>query len=232
MGAMIAYQSERAGSRERCEWRVDHNERGARRDRSTALLTDREDLANALRQRGAALVRHLHAMRHDLATIRDDGRPQRLTLRPWQAGDTDALAAALVSAYGPEHPDARSGELASAAADLVHTAEDPDNPLIATATRVAVHDNEPVGAAIVVRSDHVRGFTGPWLMNVFRSSKPAARGAGSAMVVAALRSLRDANEERLGLAVTHTNVTARALYERLGFEYTMEGWVVITPTPT
>ena len=70
---------------------------------------------------------------------------------------------------------------------------------------------------------------GPWLINVFRSPAPATRGAGAGMIVAALRSLRESNEERLGLAVTHTNLAARAVYERLGFEYTLEGWVVVTP---
>jgi GNAT superfamily N-acetyltransferase len=197
----------------------------------TALLADREDLAVALQERGGTCVRHLHAMHHHLTTIPDDGLPLGMTLRPWQLGDADSLAAVLVRAYGPEHPDRHSGDLVRAASDLLQTVGDPDNPLIATAAQVAVQDGEPVGAALVVRSDHVRGFTGPWLMNVFRSPTPAAHGAGAAMIVAALRSLREANEERLGLAVTHANLGARALYERLGFEYTLEGWAIVTPMP-
>jgi len=195
----------------------------------TALLADREDLALALEDLGGVRVRHLHAMHHHLDAIPDDKLAGHMRLRPWQLGDAESLSHVLVGAYGPGHPDAGSGDLAAAASSLQRTVDDPDNPLIETATQVAMHDGDAVGAALVVRSDHVRGFTGPWLMNVFRSPAPATRGAGAGMIVAALRSLRESNEERLGLAVTHTNVAARAVYERLGFEYTFEGWVVVTP---
>ena len=194
----------------------------------TALLVDREDLMLALRDRGSTMVRHLHAMRHRLIAMPDSDVPGTFTLRPWRSGDGDALAAAYLDAYGPGHPDARSGGLADAALELTRMAEDPDNPRIAEACAVLDVDGEPVGCALVLRSAYFRGFAGPWLMNVFRSPGPRAKGAGEVLVIAAMHALHEAGEGGLGLAVTHANTGARAVYERLGFEYALQGWVVVT----
>jgi ribosomal protein S18 acetylase RimI-like enzyme len=57
-------------------------------------------------------------------------------------------------------------------------------------------------------------------------------GAGNALLVEALRALNQAAEPSLGLAVTHADAGARALYERLGFEYVLEGRVVALPAPS
>jgi ribosomal protein S18 acetylase RimI-like enzyme len=46
--------------------------------------------------------------------------------------------------------------------------------------------------------------------------------------VRALDVLREDGETTLGLAVTATN-PARRVYERLGFTYELEGWVLVLP---
>jgi GNAT superfamily N-acetyltransferase len=90
-------------------------------------------------------------------------------------------------------------------------------------------DDEPIGAALVLRCDHLPGWRGPWLMNTFRAPEPAVRGIGAAMVIHAIRALRDAGETYFGLAVTDAN-PARRVYERLGFRYRIEGWNVLMPS--
>jgi ribosomal protein S18 acetylase RimI-like enzyme len=56
----------------------------------------------------------------------------------------------------------------------------------------------------------------------------APRGTGATLVTAALAALRDAGETHLGLAVTSAN-PARRTYERLGFDYDFEGWILVLP---
>jgi ribosomal protein S18 acetylase RimI-like enzyme len=65
-------------------------------------------------------------------------------------------------------------------------------------------------------------------MNVFRSPEPPVPGVGRAMLVRSLEVLHEDGESHLGLAVTATN-PARHVYERLGFAYDFEGWIVALP---
>jgi hypothetical protein len=91
-----------------------------------------------------------------------------------------------------------------------------------------VVDGRPVGASLVVRSEHVAAWSGPWLMNVFRDPGTPVRGIGPAMIVQSLRTLAASGESVLGLAVTATN-PARRVYERLGFTQGLEAWIVVLP---
>ena len=191
-----------------------------------AVVVEAADLRDALLASGAHQVRHLHTMRHDLRPPASRPAVPGLTLRGWETADPERLAPALVGAYGADHPDTRDPDLAAAAA-LRDTADDPDNPLL-PATRVAVLDGSPVGAALVVRSEHFSRWSGPWLMNVFRAPIVGAAGAGPAMICWVLEALRHAGEQDLGLAVTSTN-PARRTYEQLGFTYDLEAWVLVLP---
>ena len=177
---------------------------------------------------GARQVRHVHTMRHRLSDVPAPSRPAGIGLRGWQDGDAELLAPALVAAYGAGHPDQRDPDPAGAARSLAAMVDDLDNPLMPEGTRVAESDDGPVGAAVVLRSLHVTGWTGPWLMNVFRHPTAAPSGPGAALVCGALTGLRDAGETHLGLAVTSSN-PARHTYERLGFGYDFEGWVLVLP---
>ena len=194
----------------------------------SAVVVDDVPLRDGLLARGAVQVRHLYAMRHSLRDVPTPRPVPGVTLRSWQSGDAELLAAALVAAYGPEHPDPTAPDNGTAARTLQSTAEDPDNPLIGTATQVAVADGAPIGAALVLRSEHVNGWHGPWLMNTFRAPDPTLPGVGAAMLSTALHALQADGETSLGLAVTVTN-PARRVYERLGFDYRFEGWVLVLP---
>jgi GNAT superfamily N-acetyltransferase len=194
----------------------------------SAVVVSIPDVRDGLLALGAQQVRHVHTMRHNLRDVPKAASNPGLTLRPWQQGDAELLAPVFVAAYGPGHPDPRSPDLGEAAEALVHTVEDPDNPLMKRATQVAVVAGDPVGAAIVVHSDHVTGSRGPWLMNMFRAPDPTLPGLGAAMLTRALETLNADAESHLGLAVTATN-PARRVYERLGFEHGFEGWILVLP---
>jgi len=194
---------------------------------SAVVLSD-QDVRDGLLAEGAQQIRHVHTMRHHLHDVPAARSTSGLTLRTWQAGDADLLARALVAAYGPGHPDARGPDLGEAAASLANMVGDPDNLLMERATQVAVVEGQPVAAAVVVRSDHVTGWHGPWLMNMFRAPDPPLPGIGAAVLTRSLEILAADGEPHLGLAVTDTN-PARRVYERLGFEYDFEGWILVLP---
>ena len=182
---------------------------------------------DALLARGAVQVRHVLTMRREVVPVPSEPAPPGLELREWRDGDAELLAPALIAAYHAEHPDAETPDLGHATASLQGMAEDPDNPRL-RATSVAELDGHVVGAALVLRSEHVTAWKGPWVMNVFRAPDPRVPGVGRAMLVRALGVLRDDGESHVGLAVTATN-PARRVYERLGFAYDFEGWVVVLP---
>jgi hypothetical protein len=194
----------------------------------SVVVVSEPDVRDGLLAAGAQLVRHLHAMKHQLRDVPALDLPAGTRLRAWQPGDAELLAPAIVAAYGPEHVDPVAPDLAAAARRLAGMVDDPDNPLLPEGTRVAETDDGPVGAAVVLRSEHFSGWQGPWLMNVFRHPH-AARGTGAALVTGAMTALEAAGERRLGLAVTATN-PARRTYHRLGFEDGFEGWVLVLPT--
>jgi GNAT superfamily N-acetyltransferase len=194
----------------------------------SAVVVSFPDVRDGLLARGAQQVRHVHTMRHNLSDVQTTPTRLGLGFRPWQLGDAELLAPVLVAAYGPGHPDPRSPDLGEAAETLVHMVDDPDNPLMRKATQVGVVEGKPVGAAIVVHSDHVTGSRGPWLMNMFRAPDPTLPGLGAALLTRSLEILSAEGEDHLGLAVTDTN-PARRVYERLGFEYDFEGWILVLP---
>jgi GNAT superfamily N-acetyltransferase len=194
----------------------------------SAVVVSIPDVRDGLLAEGAQQVRHVHTMRHDLRDLQAAQPRPGLILRTWQAGDAELLAQALVAAYGPRHPDARGPDLDEAAESLANMVEDPDNPLMQRATQVAVVEGQPVTAAVVVHSDHVTGWNGPWLMNMFRAPDPTLPGLGAALLTRSLEILSADGEPHLGLAVTDTN-PARRVYERLGFEYDFEGWILVLP---
>ena len=184
-------------------------------------------LRDLLLGRGGEQVRHVLTMKRDVAPVPAPSPVPGLLLREWRDGDDELLAPALIGAYHAEHPDPTTPDLAHATGTLQGMAEDPQNPRL-RATTVAEVAGHPVGAALVLRSEHVTGWKGPWVMNVFRAPDPGVPGVGRAMLVRALEVLHEDGESHLGLAVTATN-PARRVYERLGFTYDFEGWIVVLP---
>ncbi len=190
------------------------------------VVIDDQVVRLGLLARGAKEVRHLHTMRHHLREVPRVEPIHGLNLRSWASKDAEGLAPALVAAYGPDHPDPAGPDVDEATTSLAHMTDDPDNPVMENATQVALLDGKSVGAALVLRSEHVLPWKGPWLMNMFRSPDLAVPGIGAAMLTRALENLKVDGEPHLGLAVTSSN-PARRVYERLGFEYDSEMWVVV-----
>jgi GNAT superfamily N-acetyltransferase len=193
----------------------------------TAVVIKDAAARELLLERGAQQVRHVLAMTRAVAPESVASDVPGLVLRSWQDTDAVLLAPALVGAYNAEHPDPTNPDLDVATRTLTAMAEDPANPRL-RATTVAELDGRPIGAAFVLRSEHVEGWKGPWIMNVFRAPEPEVRGVGAAMLVHALEVLREDGESSVGLAVTATN-PARRVYERLGFAYDYEGWILVLP---
>jgi GNAT superfamily N-acetyltransferase len=193
----------------------------------SALVIGDPVLRELLLARGGVQARHVLTMKRDVTPVPAPSQVPGLVLREWREGDPELLAPALIGAYDSDHPDPQAPDLGLASASLQGMAEDPDNPRL-RATTVAELDGRPVGAALVLRSEHVTGWKGPWVMNVFRAPEPVVPGVGRAMLVRALEVLHEAGETHLGLAVTATN-PARRVYERLGFTYDFEGWIVVLP---
>lgn len=193
----------------------------------SAVVLGDAAVRDGLLARGARQVRHVLTMKRDVADPAAGPEMPGLVLRAWQDGDAALLAPALLGAYDAQHPDPATPDLAVAERTLAGTAEDPANPRM-RATTVAERAGRPVGAALVLRSEHVTGWKGPWVMNVFRAPDPGLPGVGLAMLVRSLDVLRADGERSLGLAVTATN-PARRVYERLGFAYDFEGWVLVLP---
>jgi GNAT superfamily N-acetyltransferase len=190
-------------------------------------VTGEPTVRDGLLAHGAKQVRHVLTMKRDVADASTAPEVPGLVLRSWQDDDAELLAPALLAAYDAQHPDPTTPDLAVAAQSLARTAADPANPRL-RATTVAELGGRPTGAALVLLSEHVTGWKGPWVMNVFRAPDPGAPGVGLAMLVRALDVLREDGETSLGLAVTATN-PARRVYERLGFTYDFEGWVLVLP---
>lgn len=177
---------------------------------------------------GAKQVRHLFIMRHDLEDLSAPTQVVGLEFRSWCAGDAALLAPAMLAAYNSEHPDAEAADLDQATESLTCAAEDPDNPMMGSMAQVALLGGQPVGAAVVLRSEHPPMWSGPWLQNMFRAPDRAHPGVGAAMLTRALADLSAAGERELGLAVTSTN-PARHLYDRVGFLPVGEYWIVVLP---
>ena len=77
-----------------------------------------------------------------------------------------------------------------------------------------------VGVALITDSGGEPPFGGPWVINVFRD--PAVPGTGAPLLRRALALAAAAGLPALGLAVTHGNTGARAVYAALGFEDRLE----------
>ena len=195
-----------------------------------AVAAEDPTVCDRLLDRSARQVRHLFTMRHDLEVLPAETRVPDLELRPWRKEDAALLAPALLAAYDAEHPDAEEVDLEAAVNSLVGTTEDADNPLMSSATQVALLGGQTIGAALVLRSEHEPLWSGPWLQNVFRAPDRTRPGVGVAMLTRAMTILKGADERQLGLAVTSTNPAVH-VYERLGFVRVAEYWIVVLPEP-
>jgi len=194
----------------------------------TPLLVTAPDVTEALISAGGTRGRHVYLMRHDLQDVPPEPTIAGLTLRGWEPADARRLAPSYIAAYGEGHPDQRGPDLELAAESLNHTSDDPDNPLMTSISQVAVVSGEPIGVAMVTLSEQMTNWSGPWLMNTFRSPDIAIRRIGAAMIVRTMHLLKQSGYTYYGLMVTTKN-PAYNVYTSLGFKVGLEGTMVVLP---
>jgi ribosomal protein S18 acetylase RimI-like enzyme len=80
-------------------------------------------------------------------------------------------------------------------------------------TLIIVHDARPIGR-LILHADHAR-----WrIVDIVLLPEARGRGVGTDVLEALVRAARNAGAAALDLSVLATNVAARRLYARLGFE--------------
>lgn len=133
-----------------------------------------------------------------------------VALAPAATLETDALARLFTAGYeGYWFPVELDGPAFERMAETVNA----DLGL----SRVATVRDEPVGIALLAW----RGAEG-WIGGMGVISSHRRLGIGTAVLVAALDASREAGIERVRLEVLQQNRSARALYERVGFEVVRE----------
>lgn len=196
-------------------------------------VTEEAGLATALRSAGAAPRRHAFVLELDLAVTAPGGHapvPADVELVPLEAVPA-GLAAVLLAAYPPGHPDFRPRTPEQTLQDLQDYVLGRGRWRRLPAGVVALRAGEPVGAAIVNRH-RVPTWPEPiaWLTELFRAPDPGLRGLGAALLDAAVAASRGVSGiAAVGLSVTAGN-PARRLYEGRGFRQAQESWTVLLPS--
>lgn len=189
------------------------------RSRAGWIVVAPPDLGRALIAAGATPRRHAHLMTHDLRDVAPAGDPHVVAL----SCGIEELEAAHRSAYRPDHPDYAWAMELDALRPLMRG--EVIGPVLG-ASRMAVHDDRVVGAAIVCDFAGKPPSAGPWLAELFRD--PAHPGLGAALLRGALTAAAADGLPALGLAVTEGN-SARGLYSDEGFRHVREDISVIIP---
>jgi ribosomal protein S18 acetylase RimI-like enzyme len=193
--------------------------------RGTVVGTTDRELAGALLTRGASLRRRGLQMERDVVASPPDPAWQWATgdgvhLRGVEVSMADRLAAAMESAYPPDHPDhAMSDPGDTALGDLLDMlAGDVTGPLIPEASAVAETDDGAVaGLVLVTRFGPSAGFAETaWIPDIFVVPAAQRRGIGQLLGRHALAGTAAAGQSRLGLSVSEGNAALR-LYLALGF---------------
>ena len=184
-------------------------------------------LGEALIAAGGTPRRHAHVMSRDL--VRDPA-PAAWLEPPAAAGiqltpvDRPAadLADAVMAAYPADHPDYKDipdpQNPAEELADLMNG--EILGPLRRASGLAVREDGTVVGAVFVNGSGGEPPFGGPWISQIFRH--PSAKGVGEPLLRRALAIATRDGLPAVGLAVTHANTGAMALYARNGFADVLE----------
>ncbi|WP_076433019.1 GNAT family N-acetyltransferase [Microbispora rosea] len=176
------------------------------------------ELGQALLDRGARLLRHMHVMRCDLPVAWPVAgtAPDGFLIVPCDRPPAEILPAWL-AAYPPGHPDHRPRDRDKALnEELVPLLSGEEIGPLLPCSVLAVREDSPgpgevVGGVFAHDSDR-----GPWIADVFRHPDRSPRGLGALMLSATLARAGADGLTGLGLVVTEGN-PARHVYERLGF---------------
>ena len=197
-----------------------------------AVSTSDLELVAALEFAGAERLRHAHVMSSPLEAVPaqpSDG----VVVEPLSAAQVARHARRLASihrrAYPPGHAD-HGGEDLAAATDQIRAIGRGEvvGPYLAQ-SRVALVDGAVAGACLLVQSAGRPPDGGPWVVDVFRDPACPARGVGRALLVSVLAGAAAAGLPAVSLAVSHSNVRARAVYAALGFVDAGQSWTLALP---
>ncbi len=184
-------------------------------------------VGNALIAAGGTPRRHAHVMSRDL--VRDPAPPAWLDARApdgFQLTPVDRpaadLAAAVMAAYPPDHPDYDDiPDPADPAEELGRLMDGTlMGPLLRCSGLAVRADGSVAGAVFVNGAGGEPPFGGPWISQIFRH--PDAKGLGEPLLRRALAVATRDGLPAVGLAVTHANRNAMALYARNGFADLLE----------
>jgi GNAT superfamily N-acetyltransferase len=181
-------------------------------------VTAPQDVGMALLRAGGTAHRHFHLMHHSLEPLPPlVAPPPGVDMTPVDRTPAD-IAPAMMAAYPPGHVDHEEGdtEIGFVVGRVVRLMSGRDiGPLLSCSRLAVAMDGRVVGGALVNLLEGRAPFGGPWVGEMFRD--PAWPGTGPALVTAVLHAAAADGQMSVGLAVTHGNERARALYERVGF---------------
>lgn len=191
-------------------------------------------LAGAVRASGSTPTRHVHVM---VAPTRPNPKSNEpaipasleIAFRDFAEFDWADILPSWKAAYAPGHPDYQAGDdedliEAELRPYVEHEALGP----VHRSTTLAVVEGRVVGAIVISLRPEPVPFGGPWITEVWRDPSSPLRGLGAALVERALTMLWADGFAALGLAVTDGN-PAGHVYERLGFEPSLESWTYLLP---
>ncbi|MEP6665374.1 MAG: GNAT family N-acetyltransferase [Nocardioidaceae bacterium] len=201
-----------------------------------AVSTADRELVSAYEADGTTVIRHAHAMSHDLSDIVSVPATDGLRLEPLSAAQLDRHAARLgalnFAAYPPDHPDHANASVEKAVSEMRAIGRGQVLGPLLNQSHIALNDGKIVGACIVVDRDGEAPEGGPWVIEIFRDPESNVRGIGRSLLTAVLKAAKRSGLPSLSLAVSHSNTRAFELYEALGFADASESWTLALPEPT
>ncbi|WP_182898816.1 GNAT family N-acetyltransferase [Microbispora sp. H10830] len=176
------------------------------------------ELGQALLDRGARLLRHMHMMRCDLPITRPvaDVAPDGFRIVPCDRSPAEIFPA-WFAAYPPGHPDYRPRDREKALQEeLVPLLGGEEIGPLLPCSVLAVRDGSPGTGEVVGGVFAHDSNRGPWIADVFRHPDRSPRGLGALMLSTTLARAGADGLTGVGLVVTEGN-PARRVYERVGF---------------
>jgi hypothetical protein len=177
------------------------------------------ELARALIDAGATPRRHARLMTHDLRDVPAQVDPRVVALK----ASADELLPSHQLAYQPDHPDYEMSRDTAAIGKLLRG--ELVGPLLG-ASRMAVHEDRIVGAAILNDFPGKPPDAGPWLSELWRD--PAVPGIGRELLRGSLAAAAADGLPALGLVVSGGN-PAGELYLDEGFRTVREDISITLP---
>jgi RimJ/RimL family protein N-acetyltransferase len=141
--------------------------------------------------------------------------PSTCRLRPTDARDAPALAAAFEEAFAPtvEYCDWEPDAIRASARECIESYYAGTRGVPLPVARLAVAGENVAGAALVSR-----GRGGPWLDMLFVRPAWQRQGLATALVAAVVTGLHAAGEARLASGYHLANDASRAWHHRFGFQ--------------